>query len=84
MISGRGNSQPQQETFQLAHKQSIPERRMARKPGTTMLKMIEAGVLKINNNQYHKILDPETGKRYASYSGSTKQLPLPPGRLRNS
>ncbi|NND50507.1 MAG: VWA domain-containing protein, partial [Rhizobiales bacterium] len=42
--------------------------------------VIEAGVLKINNNQYHKIMDPETGKRYVSYAGSTKQLALPPGR----
>lgn len=42
--------------------------------------VIAAGALKIKNNQYHRVLDPETGKAYVNYSNSTKQLPLPPGR----
>lgn len=42
--------------------------------------VINAGVLKINNNQYHRVLDPETGEQYTTYSSNTKQLPLPPGR----
>lgn len=44
---------------------------------TTVLK---AGILKISNNQYHSIRDPETGKAYRNYSSSDKQVPLPPGR----
>jgi len=41
--------------------------------------IIKAGVLKIENNQYHHISDPETGDNLVTYGSSTKQIPLPPG-----
>lgn len=43
--------------------------------------VIKAGILKINKIEYHHILDPETGDRYASYGSSDKQIILPPGRF---
>jgi hypothetical protein len=43
--------------------------------------IIKAGRLVIANNQYHHILDPETGERYSSYATSDKFVVLPPGRF---
>lgn len=42
--------------------------------------VVQAGVLSINNNQYHQVRDPETGHKYVTYSNSKKSIPLPPGR----
>jgi len=43
--------------------------------------IIKAGRLVIAKNQYHHILDPETGDRYSSYGSSDKYVVLPPGRF---
>ena len=42
---------------------------------------IKAGRLVIAKNQYHHILDPETGERYSSYGTGDKFVVLPPGRF---
>ena len=42
---------------------------------------LKPGRLVIANNQYHHILDPETGERYSSYGSSDKYVVLPPGRF---
>lgn len=42
--------------------------------------VLEPAVLKIANNQYHHIVDAETGKRAISYSSSTNWLAMPPGK----
>jgi hypothetical protein len=40
---------------------------------------IRAGKLVIKPNQYHLVLDPETGEELVTYGSSTEYLALPPG-----